>query len=135
MQVLLMLNAIKRHFYGYFALGGAPIPSSSAGLPAGSPRTGRSAETAGGHIISICHPVRSRLSHPTAGRCGAGAYQTAHHSAGREKGFMTNCPEFKLLILYSVTFLFNTRPEFKTMNSLMISWIHWDAGLLKLRRL
>ena len=126
---------IKNLFNGCFALGGTPIPSSSASLPAGSTRAGRSAETASWHISSICHPIRSRLSHPTAWCCGAGTYQAAHHSAGKEKGIKKSFWLKVVEILHSLTFLFNTRLESKTLKSLMTSWIHWAAGLLRPRRL
>lgn len=68
-----------------FVLGGPPIPSSSAGLSAGSPRAGRPTETAGGHVGRLSYPIRSRLSQRAAGRCGAGAHETTHHTAGGKK--------------------------------------------------
>jgi len=68
-----------------FVSGVAAVPSSGAGLASDSPRTGRATETAGGHISSICYPVRSPFSQPAADFSGTGTQQTAHHPAGKRK--------------------------------------------------
>lgn len=116
--------------------GGAPVPRTGPGLAPGPPGAGRPAEAAGGHISSVCHPVRPPLPHPAAGCCGAGAHQAAHRSAGRErKDLSADSIEAESESFYGCFSLPLLRLESKTTRPLTISWILWGAGSWKLRKL
>lgn len=125
----------------HFSQGGPPSPSSSAGLATGSPRTGRAAKTAGGHVSRLSYPVRSRLPDWAAGGCGAGAHQAADHSAGRRrKCSITNCcATFSHSLLTKLPLCLQSQTgvqDYEIFNSQLDSlgrWIIEAEGALKIQ--
>lgn len=77
-------------FDGFLVSGAAAVTSSRSGLSSNSPGAGRAAETAGGHVGSICCPVRPPFSQAEAVWGGTSSEQTADHLAGKEATFITH---------------------------------------------
>lgn len=127
-------------FYEFLVSGAATVTSSSAGLSSNPPGAGRAAETAGGHVGSVCYPVRPPFSQAEAVCGGTSSEQTAYHPAGKTASFCLNhkfyVEEVDLWTssVISTTIFLCVRLEFRTLKPLISSWSHWLPGSLKLRR-